>query len=379
MKSAPKLGAESSRRKTPGERGNRARKDRGIGSLRFRPSARNLAPYAAPEEGRAGKLRLDFNENTVGCSPAVLRALRRVTLEQLSMYPEYEKSARRLARGFGVRPAEMILTNGVDDALRLLMETFIQPGNIVLVPEPTFSMYRFFSEVAGAKVEAVRYDAEMRFPLAATLHALKRSPRILFISNPNNPTGTLLDHAALGSILDAAPRTLVLVDEAYFDFAQMTVLPWIRRRANLVVSRSFSKAPGLAAVRLGALFARADLADAMRRAFTPYPVNSLALVAAEAAVGDRGFLRRYVREVLASRRELAAGLERLGARVFPSGANFLLVDFGPGGSRLVRGLAKKGILLRDRAADFGRDGFVRVTAGTSVQTRRLLRAIKEEW
>jgi histidinol-phosphate aminotransferase len=377
-----KHGAESSRRKTPGERGNRAPRHRGAGlrsGLRFRASVRNLAPYAAPDEGRAGKLRLDFNENTVGCSPAVLRALRRVTPEQLSMYPEYEKSARHLARGFGVRPAEMILTNGVDDALRLLMETFVEPGSTVLVPEPTFSMYRFFSEVAGAKVEAVRYDAEMRFPLAAMLRALKRSPRIVFLSNPNNPTGTLLDKTALASILDVAPRTLVLVDEAYFDFARMTVLPWIRRRANLVVSRSFSKAPALAAVRLGALFARADLADAMRRAFTPYPVNLLALVAAEAAVGDRVFLRRYVREVLASRRELAAGLERLGARVFPSGANFLLVDFGPGGSRLVRSLAKKGILLRDRASEFGRDGFVRITAGTCAQTRTLLRAIEEEW
>jgi histidinol-phosphate aminotransferase len=116
----------------------------------------------------------------------------------------------------------------------------------------------------------------------------------------------------------------------------------------------------------------------MRRAFTPYPVNSLALVAAEAALSDRNFLRRYVREVLASRGELAAGLERLGARVFPSGANFLLVDFGPGASRLVRVLAKEGILLRDRAAEFGRDGFVRITAGTRAQTRKLLRAIEEE-
>ncbi|HEY1866621.1 MAG TPA: aminotransferase class I/II-fold pyridoxal phosphate-dependent enzyme, partial [Candidatus Acidoferrales bacterium] len=186
-----KRSAQLSRRATRAGRGNRARKRSGVASLRLRPSVRNLAPYAAPEEGRAGKLRLDFNENTVGCSPAVLRALRRVTPEQLSIYPEYEKSSRRLARGFGVRPGEMILTNGVDDALRLLMETFVEPGSTVLVPEPTFSMYRFFSEVAGAKVEAVRYDAEMRFPVTATLRALKRSPRILFISNPNNPTGTL--------------------------------------------------------------------------------------------------------------------------------------------------------------------------------------------
>jgi histidinol-phosphate aminotransferase len=240
-------------------------------------------------------------------------------------------------------------------------------------------MYRFFAEVAGARVETVRYDEAMRFPLEATLKALRRAPRILFLANPNNPTGTLLEHAALSQILDAAPRTLVLVDEAYFEFAGLTLLPWIRRRTNLVVSRTFSKAAGLAALRLGALFAQASLADSMRRAFTPYPVNSAALVAAEAAMSDQKFLRNYVRQVRESRSELAQGLERLGVRVFPSTANFLLADFGKGASRMVRRLAARGILLRDRASDFGRDGFVRITAGTPAQTRTVLRAIEEEW
>jgi histidinol-phosphate aminotransferase len=345
----------------------------------LRASVRNLAPYAAPEEGRAGKLRLDFNENTVGCSPAVLRALRKITPEEMALYPEYGASTRRLARHFGVRPAEMLLTNGVDDALRLLMETFVDPGNRVLVPEPTFSMYRFFSEVAGAKIEVVGYDAAMRFPVEETIRALARSPRVLFIANPNNPTGTVVGLPALDRILDAAKRTLVLVDEAYFEFCGVTALPWIRRRPNLVVSRTFSKAAGLAALRLGALFARADLADAMRRAFTPYPVNSVALVAAEAALKDRRFLRRYVNQVRESRWELTQGLQRLGAQVFPSGGNFVLVDFGRGGTRLARRLAGRGILVRDRASEFGRDGFVRITAGTPEQTRRLLKAIEEEW
>lgn len=343
-----------------------------------RTSVRNLAPYVAPEEGREGKLRLDFNENTVGCSPAVLRALRRITPEQLAMYPEYEASTRRIAKHFGVRPTEMLFSNGVDDALRLIMDTFIETGNTVLLPEPTFSMYRFFAEIAGARVEAVPYEDFVRFPMDGILRALARSPRVLCIANPNNPTATLLDRAALRRILDAASRTLVLIDEAYFEFAGVTVLPWIRQRPNLIVSRTLSKAAGLAALRLGVLFAREDIADALRRACTPYPVSNAALVAAEAALGDRKFLQRYVREVLASREHLARGLEKLRVRVFPSRANFLLVDFGPGGSELVRRLARRGILLRDRAGEFGRDGFVRVTAGTLAQTRRLLRAIEEE-
>jgi histidinol-phosphate aminotransferase len=347
--------------------------------LRFRPSVRRIRNYEAPEEGREGKLRLDFNENTVGCSPAVLSALQTVTAEQLAMYPEYENSVRRLATYFGVRPSEMLLTNGVDDALRLLMEVFIQPGDAVLIPEPTFSMYRFFSQVAGARVISVRYDRAMNFPVEATLRELRRSPHILFIANPNNPTGTLLDEASLARILDAAPRTVVLVDEAYFDFSGLTVLPWILRRPNLIVSRTFSKAAGLAALRLGALFARSDVVAVMRRAFTPYPVNSLALVAAEAAVGDEKFLRAYIRDVLESRSLLARGLEQLGARVFASGANFVLVDFGIGGTLLAKRLASRGILVRDRASEFGRDGFMRITAGTVAQTKRLLKTIKEEW
>ena len=347
--------------------------------LRFRPSVRRIRNYEAPEEGREGKLRLDFNENTVGCSPAVLRALQTVTAEQLAMYPEYENSVRRLAAYFGVRPSEMLLTNGVDDALRLLMEVFIEPGDAVLIPEPTFSMYRFFSQVAGARVISVRFDRAMNFPVEATLRELRRSPHILFIANPNNPTGTLLDETSLARILDAAPRTVVLVDEAYFDFSGLTVLPWIRRRPNLIVSRTFSKAAGLAALRMGALFARSDVIAAVRRAFTPYPVNSLALVAAEAALSDEKFLRAYIRDILESRFLLARGLEQLGARVFPSGANFVLVDFGIGGSRLAKRLARRGILVRDRASEFGRDGFMRITAGTVAQTKRLLKTIKEEW
>jgi histidinol-phosphate aminotransferase len=336
----------------------------------------HLAPYRAPEEGRAGKLRLDFNENTVGCSPAVLRALARMTGEQMAIYPEYEATTARLARYYRVRPAELRLTNGIDDALHLIGDTYIEPGDTVLLAEPTFDMYRFFSELAGARVVALRYDDEMRFPVEGVLRELRRRPRVLFISNPNNPTGTLVGRDALRRILSAATRTLVLVDEAYFDFSGLTVLPWIRRYANLIVARTFSKSAGLAALRLGCLFARKEVLDPMRRAGTPYPVNSAALVAAEAAIRDTRFLRQYTREVLKSRALLEEGLTRVGARIFPSTGNFVLADFGPKAHRLVLALERKGILVRERR-DFPREGYVRVSAGTCADTRRLLAALKE--
>ncbi len=338
-----------------------------------------LAPYNAPEEGRAKKLRLDFNENLVGCSPKVLRALSRVTAEEMGLYPEYQATTRRLARYFRVRPAEMHLTNGIDDALHLIADTFLEKGDSVLVVEPTFDMYRFFAELAGAGVITLRYDSEMRFPVDSVIRELhrpaKRFPRVLYIANPNNPTGTLVGRDELRRILRAASRTLVLVDEAYFDFSGLTILPWIRRYPNLLVARTFSKAAGLAALRVGCLFGRAEMLAMMRRACTPYPVNTAALVAAEAAIRDARFLENYAQEVLRSRAMLEEGLVRLGARIYPSSANFVLADFGPRVHRLVPALEKKGILIRERS-DFPRKGFVRISAGTRADTRKVLRAME---
>jgi histidinol-phosphate aminotransferase len=347
--------------------------------IAIRKAVLGLEPYNAPEEGRAKKLRLDFNENTVGCSPAVLRALSRMTAEGMAIYPEYQTATKRLARFFGVRPAEMQLTNGIDDALHLIADTFIEDRDSVLVVEPTFDMYRFFAELAGARVVALRYDEEMRFPVDAVVRALrqpaKRCPRVLYIANPNNPTGTLVQREELRQIVRAASQTLVLVDEAYFDFSGLTILSWIRQYPNLLVARTFSKSAGLAALRIGCLFGKSETLAPMRRACTPYPVNSAALVAAEAAIQDPRFLRNYTREVLQSRAMLEKGLVRLGARTYPSSANFVLADFGAGAYRLVRALERKGILVRARR-DFPREGFVRISAGTRADTRKVLRAME---
>jgi histidinol-phosphate aminotransferase len=342
-----------------------------------------MRPYHPPLEGRAGRLRLDFNENTVGPSPAVRRALARLTPDRLAMYPEYESAAQRLARYFGVRPAELLITNGTDEALRLVVDGFVEPGSRLLLVEPTFAMYRFYAELAGARIVALRYDAAMRFPLEAALRVLRRrggrAPRVMFLANPNNPTGTLLGKRELRRILQAARATLVVVDEAYFDFAGVTVLPWIRRWPNLIVTRTFSKAAGLAGLRIGFLFADRRIASPLRKAHSPYPVNAAALAAAEEATRHGGFLRSYAREVGRSKRLLERALARRRIPVFPGAANFLLVDFGRRAPAVLRGLRRRGILVRDRQADFGRVGFVRITLGTRAQTRRLIRALEELW
>jgi histidinol-phosphate aminotransferase len=333
--------------------------------------------YEAPAEGRWGKIRLDFNENTTGCGDAALAALRRLSGKELAMYPEYQAPTKILARHFGVKPAELLLTNGGDDALRVFFDTFVEPGSHILICEPTFPMYRYYAEIAGARVEALHYSREMDFPLAAVLEALRKRPRVFFLANPNNPTGTLVDKAAIEKILKAASRTAVVLDEAYADFSGVTGVPWIRRRPNLFIAKTFSKAAGLAGLRLGAVIAQRDSLALVRRALPPFPVNAAALAAGVAAVRERRTIGRYIRETKRLREWFAGELKRRNVRVFPSACNFLLADFGTGGPALFGRLTRNGILIRERSKDLG-PGFARITIGTQKELQGFLRILDRE-
>jgi histidinol-phosphate aminotransferase len=331
--------------------------------------------YEPPGEGRADKLRLDFNENTAGCSPKVQRALAKLTPRLLSMYPEYERGNRRLASHFHVAPEELLLTNGGDDALRLFFDAFVDAGTTAVIIEPTFPMYRYWGEVAGAKIEVQRYGANMEFPLDGVLTALAANPRVLFICNPNNPTGTLLQVSLIERILQAATHTAVVLDEAYAEFSGVTVIPLINEYPHLFVVRTFSKAAGLAALRLGAVIANAESLAILRRATAPFPVNIAALTAAQAAVSDSKMMKLYVKNILRTRAWFEKELHKLNVKTYPTAGNFLLADFGPGAPEMCARLQTQGVLLRDRSKDIG-PGHVRVSIGTQKEMERLLRLIK---
>src|SRR5271170_7131346 len=346
-------------------------------AIRVRRAVEQMRPYNPPLEGRADKLRLDFNENPIGCSPAVRRALAKLTVASISAYPEQETVRRKAAKHFGVDASELLLTNGTDEALSLVVDAFVAPRETVLLVEPTYAMYRFYSELVGARIVAPRYDAAMCFPWNNVLAALHEGPRVFFLPNPNSPTGNLLSTRELQRILKAANRTMVVIDEAYFEFSGVTVIPWIRRHRNLIVTRTFSKTAGLAGLRLGCIFVHRELAATMRKAQSPYPVNAAALAAAEAAMRDRNFLVQTVRRVRLGRRELERGLARLGVRYFPTAGNFVLVYFGDRAKKVVAALARRGTLVRDRSSDFNGEGYVRITFGTVAQMRTLLRELRE--
>jgi histidinol-phosphate aminotransferase len=349
------------------------------GAIKPRPAVVAMAPYSPPTGGRSDKLRLDFNENTVGCSPQVIDYLKsNLSAAALAVYPEYTAAKQAIAAYFHVSPDQFVFTNGTDEAIQVFINTYIDDGQEVLVLKPAYAMYRFYAEVAGAKITEVAYpQPSMEFPLQEVLDSITPQTRAIILSNPNNPTGTGFSLLAIERILARAKKAVVMVDEAYYEFSGVTALTEIERVPHLFVCRTFSKVFGMAGMRLGCLFSHPANIQYLHKAQSPYSVNSLAVLAAQAAVADTAYIENYVAEVLAARELLCVGLEKLGIAYVPSSANFVLGHFGKRALEVRDRLRGQAILVRDRS--YEAPGCVRITVGTRTQTRRLLAALEEIW
>ena len=340
-----------------------------------REAVRTLSSYHPPLAGRDG-LRLDFNENTVGCSPRVLERLRQLGPEQLAGYPEREPVEATVAEFLGIAAPELLLTNGVDEAIHLLCQTYLEAGDEALIVVPTYSMYRIYMMSAGAQVSGVPAGEGFHFPADDLCDRITARTRLIAIANPNNPTGTVAPAAALLRIARSAPDAAVLVDEAYFEFYGQSMLATRNEFANLFVARTFSKAYGLAGLRIGALVGNADQMRAVRRVSSPYNVNAVALACLPEALGDQAYIQQYASDIRESRARLDRALEANGIKFWPSQANFVLACVGASAS-FVEHMRRRGILVRDRSSDHGCEGCVRITLGPRAHTDRLLTALQE--
>jgi len=343
--------------------------------LSARKAVQQMREYHPPLAGRTG-LRLDFNENTEGCSPRVMARIREITADQLARYPEREPVEAIAAAHLGLAAEQVLLTNGVDEGIHLLCEAFLEPHDEIIVVTPTFSMYEIFAEATGAKVVRVQCGEDLRFPLAKVLASITAATRMIAVASPNNPTGGVASREQLLAIAKSAPDAALLVDEAYYDFHGKTVMPDVGMLPNLFVARTFSKAYGLAGLRTGILAGHREHMPMVRRVSSPYSVNAVALLALPEALADAAFVATYVAEVRNGRNLLAATLRELGVQFWPSEANFLSLRIGVKHRDFVFAMRQRGILVRDRSADPGCDGCVRITVGTTEHTVKATVALR---
>jgi histidinol-phosphate aminotransferase len=330
-----------------------------------------------PPLGSRDALRLDFNENTLACSPKVREVLGNISAGSLTRYPERAPVEAIVASHVGVLAEQLALTNGVDEAIHVLFETFLEADDELLLPVPTYTMYEVYASATDARVVAVQAADDLLFPFERLLAAITPRTKIIAVANPNSPSGSAATREQLMELAQRAPQAVLLVDEAYYHFHGETVMDLIGTLPNLVVARTFSKAYGLAGLRLGLLAGPAGLMRWIRRVLSPYSVNSIALACLPPALDDTAYIDWYVSEVLSGRSDFEAALDKVGIPRWPSRANFILVDIGQQHREFVRLMRAAGVLVRDRSNDPGCEGRVRVTIGTREQMKQAITALNE--
>ena len=339
-----------------------------------RARVQEMKEYHPPLGSRAA-LRLDFNENTLECSPRVRETLAQISAGALTRYPEREPVEAIVAAHLGLHAEQVALTNGVDEAIHVLFETFLDADDEVLMPVPTYTMYEVYASATDARVVAVQAGDDLQFPFDRLMAAITSKTKVIAIANPNSPSGSVATCEQLLLLATRAPQAVLLVDEAYFHFYGETLMDLVGTLPNLVVARTFSKAYGLAGLRLGLLAGPVELMRWVRRVLSPYSVNSLALACLPPALEDTAYLNWYVAEVLAARTEFEAALDAAGVRRWPSRTNFVLVEIGARHAEFVCLMRDAGVLVRDRSNDPGCDGRVRITIGTRAQMKQAVTAL----
>lgn len=340
--------------------------------------------YVRPAD-RAGALRLHLNENTGGCSRAVVDAVRQLSAEDVAVYPDYSALTRECAEYLGVSEAQLVLTNGLDEGLLALAVSSLRgapaaggPGEAV-IPEPAFEMYGVFARAAGAHLVSVPPRRGFDFPTEDVCAAISSRTRIIFLTNPNNPTGQLIPREAIREIVRRAPsHATVVIDEAYYDFCGETFLQERGAHANVAIGRTFAKAHGLAGLRAGCVIGDPARLESVREVVPPYSLSVFAVAGWRAALRDREYLNWYRAQVTESRELLYAACERLGLPYWRSAGNFVLINVQRAGrpGDIVEAFAGRGILVRDRSRDPGCDGCIRVTAGVVRHTETAIEALE---
>lgn len=339
--------------------------------------------YEKPAEMYDG-LRLHQNENTGGCSPKVLEALSRLTRENMGFYPPYSAVTADAARYFGVTADRVALVNGLDEGIMGASIAYLRPtaGSGVVpeavVPEPAFEIFRFDTAVAGGRLVQVMPTPDFAFPLDEVLTAITPATRIVFMTSPNNPTGVSVPFDAIRTVARRVPKdAIVFVDEAYAEFAGRSFIPELPAFPNVIVGRTFSKAFGLAAIRIGALVGDPEVLDPIRYAVPVYSVNIAAVVALQAALGDRPYLDDYLRQVKESKSLVYAACDRLQLKYWKSDANFVLIRIGDRVAEVIDAAKARGIFLRNRSSEPGCEGCLRMGAGVVEHTKRGLAVLEE--
>jgi histidinol-phosphate aminotransferase len=335
-----------------------------------------VTPYEVPTYSRMGKIRLDLNENIGGCSPKVIEAIRNFQPGKVGIYPEYSELTDRLAQEFKIPSESILITNGADEAIRIVFETYIENNDKVLLPIPIYSMYEIFAKMMGSEIVTVLYNKDFSFPIDQLLKSVTSDTKLILIINPSSPIGTSVEEEDLLKILDRANDKIVLLDETYYHFANKTYAGWIKEFKNLIVIQTFSKAYGLAGLRLGVLISDIENINNLKKVKPPYSVNAIAVAAGIAALEDKRYVKSVIQNIISEKGFIVRELTQLGFDARLTKTNFILVNFGKLAEKVYQKLLEQNILVKNISKLPLMNGYLRITVGMRRESQLLLEALK---
>jgi len=340
-------------------------------------SIKNLIKSFHIRPNRRDKIKLDLNENLMGCSLKVIDALKKVTCDDISIYPEYENFLNKLGNYLEIETDKILITNGADDAIRIVMDTYLDKNDEVIIPIPTFYLFEKHGEVVGVKKTLVPLNPDLSFPINDILEKINERTKMVVVVTPNNPTGTVVSREDILKVLNKAKNAIVLIDEAYFHFSHVSCKDLVDDYPNLIIVQTFSKGFGLAGVRLGYIISNNEILENLKKVTLPYHVNGLSIVAGTAALDDLDFVNHYVNLVKNNRQYFSEELGKIGIQTYPSQANFVIANFGENCDMIYNSLNEKGILVNNVSGKPLLKGCLRIAIGTKSQMETLVNEIRD--
>ena len=341
-----------------------------------RKSILNIEGYDIPLFLDEYKLKLDLNENSMGPSPKVINALQNITAEDIKYYPAYGEVINKLASFNNIDSAMILQANGADEAINYIFDTFVEQDDVILAVTPSFVMPKIYANILGCAYQEINYTEKFVFPIEELLKNIDEKTKLIIITSPNNPTGEAISRENMLKILEAANGKYILIDETYVSYGDESFIDLIKNHSNIFITRSMSKDFGLAGLRFGYIISHKENIGHLKKAIKPYSVNIAAVKAVLAALDDIDYLNYIISQVKESKKLLAEGLKELAVKIYPSNANFLLVDFGEKADFIYKKLLNAGIKVKNCEQTKHLENCLRITLPAVKDAKYILESLK---
>lgn len=346
--------------------------------IKPKKSVEEMNGYFVPLYENAYDIKIDSNENNYGPSPMVIAALKNCDYKDISFYPFYGELSQKIADFYGFNIENIKVTNGADEALQGIIQTYIEENDTLLTLNPSFEMPNIYATIQGAIIKKVEFEEKWIFPINTFIENITDDVKIIYLSSPNNPTGNIIEEKDLIRIIEKAQNKVIIIDETYANYSGISYKEYVKKYDNIFITRSFSKDFALAGMRLGCVISNEENIKNLKKVISPFSVNTFAMKAGISALSDISYFENIKKEILSSKKELKSFFENLNFKVYDSKANFLLIECKEKAEFIYEKLRKENIAIKLFKKGSYLENHIRITIPTKIGVKKIKKLLQEK-